>query len=309
MELIKVENISKSFGGKYALDNVSFNIQKGKIFGLLGPNGAGKTTLLRILNRITLPDKGEVFFNGEPICDEHISTVGYLPEERGLYKKMKVGEQALFFARLKGMSKSDAKNELLKWFMRFGIQSWWDKKVEELSKGMAQKVQFIVTVVHRPQLLILDEPFSGFDPVNAELIKNEILKLRDEGTTVILSSHNMNSVQELCDDILLLNKSREVLKGGVKEIRERFGRNRYSVVFRGKPDDFNEAIAENVGDVTVTEESENVYRAVFLIKEHTEKKSVISLLNERVDILEFSSALPSMNEIFINQIERVEHEQ
>ena len=219
MGIIECKNVSKSFGEKVALDNVTLDIPKGKIFGLLGPNGAGKTTLIRIINRITIPNSGSVLFDGRPITQDDVEKIGYLPEERGLYRKMKVGEQAMYFAQLKGMSYREAQEELKKWFIRFGIESWWNKKVEELSKGMAQKVQFITTVVHKPSLLILDEPFSGFDPVNAQVIREEILRLKSEGSTIILSTHNMESVEELCDNIALINKSHVVITGGVEDIR------------------------------------------------------------------------------------------
>ena len=206
MAIIECKNVCKNFGEKVALDHVSLEIPEGQIFGLLGPNGAGKTTLIRIINRITIPTDGEVFFNGRPITQADVEKIGYMPEERGLYRKMKVGDQAMYLARLKGMSARDAQQALKEWFVRFGIQDWWDKKVEELSKGMAQKLQFITTVVHKPSLMILDEPFSGFDPVNAEIIRQEILRLKDEGATIILSTHNMESVEELCDNIALINK-------------------------------------------------------------------------------------------------------
>ena len=219
MGLIECKEVCKSFGEKVALDHVSIDIPEGKIFGLLGPNGAGKTTLIRIINRITIPNSGEVFFKGAPITQHDVEKIGYMPEERGLYRKMKVGDQAMYLAQLKGMSARDARGALKEWFIRFGIQDWWDKKVEELSKGMAQKLQFITTVVHKPSLLILDEPFSGFDPVNADIIRKEILRLRDEGATIVLSTHNMESVEELCDDIALINKSRLVITGGVENIR------------------------------------------------------------------------------------------
>src|SRR5690554_1014699 len=217
MDILKVENIIKAYANHLALNNVSLSVPKGSIFGLLGPNGAGKTTLIRIVNQITGPDSGKVYFNGQPLAPEHIGQIGYLPEERGLYKKMKVGEQALYLARLKGMSKHDAMVRLKHWFDKFEIGSWWHKKVEELSKGMAQKVQFITTVLHEPQLLILDEPFSGFDPINANLIKKEILELREKGATIILSTHNMGSVEEICDHIALINNSRKVLSGEVRD--------------------------------------------------------------------------------------------
>ena len=231
MGIIECKNVSKAFGEKVALDNVSVDIPKGQIFGLLGPNGAGKTTLIRIINRITIPNSGTVFFDGRPITQDDVEKIGYLPEERGLYRKMKVGEQAMYFAQLKGMSYREAQDELKKWFIRFGIESWWNKKVEELSKGMAQKVQFITTVVHKPKLLILDEPFSGFDPVNAQVIREEILRLKEEGSTIILSTHNMESVEELCDSIALINKSHVVITGGVDEIRRKDGNNNVELIY------------------------------------------------------------------------------
>ena len=223
MSIITIENVSKSFGEKIALENISLEIPEGKIFGLLGPNGAGKSTLIRIINRITIASEGRVLFNGHPISEEDVARIGYLPEERGLYRKMKVGEQAMYLAQLKGMSATEAARELKSWFVKFGIQDWWNKKVEELSKGMAQKLQFITTVVHKPSLMILDEPFSGFDPVNAELIRSEILNLKKDGATIILSTHNMESVEELCDNIALINKAHLVVTGGTDEIRRRFG--------------------------------------------------------------------------------------
>ncbi|MDE6205552.1 MAG: ATP-binding cassette domain-containing protein, partial [Duncaniella sp.] len=207
MDILSVENVSKAYSSHLALDDVSLSIPEGTVYGLLGPNGAGKTTLIRIINHITAPDSGRVLLDGHQLTEADVPNIGYLPEERGLYKKMKVGEQAVFFARLKGLSRADATRELRKWFEKFDILSWWDKRVEELSKGMAQKVQFIVTVLHRPRLLIFDEPFSGFDPINAELLKREILSLRDEGATIIFSTHNMSSVEEICDNITLINKS------------------------------------------------------------------------------------------------------
>ncbi len=229
--MLECNSITKRFGDYTALDNVSIEMPEGRIFGLLGPNGAGKTTLIRIINRITIPTSGTVTWDGAPVDDGFVRTIGYLPEERGLYRKMKVGEQAIYLARLKGMSTAEATAELKKWFIRFGIQGWWNKKVEELSKGMAQKVQFITTVLHRPRLIILDEPFSGFDPVNAQLIRNEILRLRDEGSTIILSTHNMESVEELCDNIALINKSHVVVNGPVDEIRRRYGDNNAEIVY------------------------------------------------------------------------------
>ena len=231
MAIIEVKNVTKNFGPKVALDNVSLDIPEGKIFGLLGPNGAGKSTLIRIINRITIASGGEVYFQGHPITEEDVSHIGYLPEERGLYRKMKVGEQAMYLAQLKGMSAREAAVELKKWFVRFEIQDWWNKKVEELSKGMAQKVQFITTVVHRPSLMILDEPFSGFDPVNAELIRKEILRLKEEGATIILSTHNMESVEALCENIALINKGKLVVTGGTDEIRRQHGQDNVEIEF------------------------------------------------------------------------------
>ncbi|MBP8678237.1 MAG: ATP-binding cassette domain-containing protein, partial [Bacteroidales bacterium] len=218
MSIVKCNNVVKRFNQFTALDSVSIDVPEASIFGLLGPNGAGKTTLIRIINQITVPDSGEVLFRGKAIQPSDIAYIGYLPEERGLYKKMKVGDQAMYLARLKGMSHADASRELKQWFVKFGIQAWWNKKVEELSKGMAQKVQFIITVLHKPSLLILDEPFSGFDPVNVQIIRNEILNMKANGTTIILSTHNMESVEELCDNIALINKSKLILTGALDQI-------------------------------------------------------------------------------------------
>ena len=245
--MLQCNSITKRFGEYTALDDLTLEIPKGVIFGLLGPNGAGKTTLIRIINRITIPTSGEVLYDGKPVDDNFVRSIGYLPEERGLYKKMKVGEQALYFAKLRGMSTAEATSELKKWFIRFGIQSWWNKKVEELSKGMAQKVQFITTVIHKPSLLILDEPFSGFDPVNAQLIRDEILRLKDEGTTIILSTHNMESVEELCDRIALINKSKLVLTGATDEIRRQYGDNKVELVYTDAEGQHTEILDEEPG--------------------------------------------------------------
>ena len=231
MAIIEVKNLTKTFGEKVALDHVSLEIPEGKIFGLLGPNGAGKSTLIRIINRITLASEGEVYFNGHPITEADVARIGYLPEERGLYRKMKVGEQAMYLAQLKGMSAREAAVELKKWFVRFDIADWWNKKVEELSKGMAQKVQFITTVVHKPSLMILDEPFSGFDPVNVDLIRKEILRLKEEGATIILSTHNMESVEELCENIALINHGKLVVTGGTDEVRRQHGEDNVEIEY------------------------------------------------------------------------------
>jgi len=233
MDILKVENITKAYASHVALNDVSLSVPKGSIYGLLGPNGAGKTTLIRIVNQITGPDSGKIFFNGEPLSPKHISRIGYLPEERGLYKKMKVGEQGLYLAQLKGMSKKDANEKLRAWFQRFEIEAWWDKTVEELSKGMAQKVQFITTVMHEPEFIILDEPFSGFDPINANLIKGEIKRLSENGTTIMLSTHNMGSVEEICSHIGLIHNSVKMLEGPIATVRNTYKEGVFDLQFQG----------------------------------------------------------------------------
>ena len=280
MAIIEIKDVCKSFGEKVALDHIALEIPEGQIFGLLGPNGAGKTTLIRIINRITIPNSGEVLFNGRPITQRDVERIGYMPEERGLYRKMKVGEQAMYLAQLKGMSADEARAELKNWFIRFGIQDWWEKKVEELSKGMAQKVQFITTVVHKPSLLILDEPFSGFDPVNAEVIRREILRLKEEGATIILSTHNMESVEELCDNIALINKSRLVITGGVEEIRRRYGN-------------------DNVELVYVDEEGSHTQ---ILPKETDGTSTLKTYIDKGVRVVSYKELMPRMNDIFIKLV-------
>ena len=300
MGLIECKGISKRFGEKVALDNLSVDIPKGKIFGLLGPNGAGKTTLIRIINRITIPNSGEVFFDGRPIKQSDVEKIGYLPEERGLYRKMEVGDQAMYLAQLKGMSASEARKELKQWFIRFGIQDWWKKKVEELSKGMAQKLQFITTVVHRPSLMILDEPFSGFDPVNAELIRQEILKLNAEGSTVILSTHNMGSVEELCDSIALLNKSHLVITGGVDEIRRRYGNNNIELVYTGSG-----KVSDSEGVFSVLSDEDNAGRhtaVLSLVEGVSSNEALGALLQEGIQVNSFKELIPRMNDIFIKLV-------
>lgn len=302
MELLKVDGVSKSFVGHKALDNVSFTVPKGTVYGLLGPNGAGKTTLIRIINRITAPDSGRVFFDGHEIAPDDVFRIGYLPEERGLYKKMKVGEQALFFARLKGLSRREATIRLKEWFIKFGIESWWNKRVEELSKGMAQKVQFIVTILHEPQLLIFDEPFSGFDPVNAELLKNEILALRDKGATVIFSTHNMSSVEQICDNITLVNKSKNILSGSVEEIRRRHGNNIFRIEFEGENDPLASVAADRY-EILETSEPSPARRSVKLrIADSADIRPIVSAVNEAVDLRSFEELIPSMNDIFIRAV-------
>ena len=280
MAIIECKEVCKSFGEKVALDHVSIDIPEGQIFGLLGPNGAGKTTLIRIINRITIPASGEVFFKGRPITQKDVEKIGYMPEERGLYRKMKVGDQAMYLARLKGMSSSDARTALKDWFIRFGIQDWWDKKVEELSKGMAQKLQFITTVVHRPSLMILDEPFSGFDPVNTEIIRKEILRLKDEGATIILSTHNMESVEELCDNIALINKARLVITGGVEHIRREYGNNNVELVYTDADGRHTEVLPRETDGASTLQ----------------------TYISKGVTINSYRELMPRMNDIFIKLV-------
>jgi ABC-2 type transport system ATP-binding protein len=304
MNILQIENLTKRYSNHTALSDVSLEVPRGSVYGLLGPNGAGKSTLIRVINRITLPDAGRVLFDGKPITDEDIYKIGYLPEERGLYKKMKVGEQALFFARLKGLSRRDALQRLKKWFIRLGIESWWDKKVEDLSKGMAQKVQFITTVLHEPKLLIFDEPFSGFDPINANILKQEIMRLRDEGATVIFSTHNMSSVEEICDHITLINKSRNILSGSVDEVRRRFGENIFEVVYGGDKDSF-EHIMQPVAEMLSTAEvADSAYHTSRIrLKDTATVRESIALANDAVELRSWSEVIPSMNDIFIRAVE------
>ena len=298
--IIECRNVCKNFGEKVALDNVSVSVPKGGIFGLLGPNGAGKTTLIRIINRITIPNGGEVLFDGRPITQSDVEKIGYLPEERGLYRKMEVGDQAMYLAQLKGMSAAEARKVLKEWFVRFGIQDWWKKKVEELSKGMAQKVQFITTVVHKPSLMILDEPFSGFDPVNAELIRKEILRLKDEGATIILSTHNMESVEELCDNIALINKSHLVITGGVNEIRHKYGNNNIELVYTGE-DKVKDA--EGIFKVLSDEDNAGRHTAVLTLGENVSSNDALSvLLGQDIIVNSFKELIPRMNDIFIKLV-------
>ena len=304
MDLLKIENITKRYSAHTALDDVSLSVPRGSIYGLLGPNGAGKTTLIRVINRITLPDAGRVIFDGHEITDQDIYQIGYLPEERGLYKKMKVGEQAIFFAQLKGLSRREAIARLKEWFVRMGIESWWNRKVEDLSKGMAQKVQFITTVLHEPKLLIFDEPFSGFDPINANILKQEILRLRDKGATVIFSTHNMSSVEEICDHITLINKSRNILSGSVDEVRRRFGENVFEVTYSGQADTFEQAmqpVAEMLSSSAVADSPYTCSR--IRIKDTASVRDSITVANEAVELRSFREVIPSMNDIFIRAVE------
>ena len=307
MDILRAENISKRFTNHVALDDVSISIPEGTVYGLLGPNGAGKTTLIRIINHITAPDEGRVWFGDHQLTADDVVNIGYLPEERGLYKKMKVGDQALFFARLKGLNTREATAELKKWFERFGISDWWGRRVQELSKGMAQKVQFIVTVLHRPKLLIFDEPFSGFDPINAELLKNEILRLRDEGATVIFSTHNMESVEAVCDNFTLINRGKNILSGNVAEIRREMGKNHYRLSFQGSPEMLLSRLGDRVRDYRMSEPEQTqqgvIFNSEFSLKEDVRMHDFIALTNDTVDIVTFDRALPSMNDIFIRTVE------
>ena len=280
MAIIECRNVCKSFGEKVALDNVSLEIPEGGIYGLLGPNGAGKTTLIRIINRIAIPNGGEVLFRGAPITQADVEKIGYMPEERGLYRKMKVGDQAMYLAQLKGMSAGAAQKALKEWFIRFGIQDWWNKKVEELSKGMAQKLQFIATVVHKPSLMILDEPFSGFDPVNAEIIRREILRLKEEGATIILSTHNMESVEELCDNIALINKSKLVITGGVSDIRREYGNNNIEIEYTDADGRHTEVVSRDKAGNDVLQ----------------------SFIDRGVTVNSYKELMPRMNDIFIKLV-------
>lgn len=300
--IISAEHITKRFSAHTALDDVSVEIPRGSVYGLLGPNGAGKTTLIRIINRISLPDTGRILFDGKPISQQDIFRIGYLPEERGLYRKMKVGEHALFLAQLKGLSRHEALVRLKEWFVRLEIEEWWNKKVEDLSKGMAQKVQFIVTVLHKPELLIFDEPFSGFDPINANLLKEEILRLRDDGATVIFSTHNMSSVEEICNHITLINKSKNILSGRVEDIRREHGGNIFSVQYRGDSTLLTEQL-QGVCEILENEGSTTGFSSLKIHIEHDKDiRSVVARINDAVEIRQFIETIPSMNDIFIRAV-------
>ncbi len=304
MDLLHVKRVYKSYADHKALHNVSLHVKEKSIFGLLGPNGAGKTTLIRIINQITGPDKGEVIFNKEKLSPKHIAQIGYLPEERGLYKKMKVGEQALYLAQLKGMEKGEAKYKLKQWFEKFEIDNWWDKKIEELSKGMAQKIQFVTTVLHEPKLLILDEPFSGFDPINTNLIKKEILELREKGTTIIFSTHNMESVEEICDDIALINKSKKILDGNVKEIKEAFKSNIFEIVFEGNMIAFTNALWTAFELLENKQHNGRIHVKVRANKASDMNQLIKTIVND-VNIISVNEITPSMNDIFIQKVQEV----
>jgi ABC-2 type transport system ATP-binding protein len=303
MEIFQANNIVKEYAGHVALSSVSISVKEASIFGLLGPNGAGKTTLIRIINQITAPDSGELFFEGRPMKAEDIYQIGYLPEERGLYKKMKVGEQALYLAQLKGMSKKDALKSLKYWFEKFEIQAWWGKKVEELSKGMAQKVQFITTVIHKPRLLIFDEPFSGFDPINTNLMKNEILELKKQGTTIIFSTHNMSSVEEICDHIALINQSKKILDGQIDEVKEKFKSNTFEIAYKGETTDFQHRLGAQF-NVLEQDDSKFLKQMKVQFLNGNSNNELLKILMNQFEIVSFKEIIPSMNDVFIHVVEK-----
>lgn len=303
MEVLRVENIVKQYAGHKALDDISISTKKGEIFGLLGPNGAGKTTLIRVVNQIIGPDSGKVYLDGRLISRDDISRIGYLPEERGLYKKMKVYDQVLYFARLKGMSKKDAKKRIDTWFEKFEITSWYDKKVEELSKGMAQKIQFIITVLHEPELLILDEPFSGFDPINAQLIRNEILELKKNGASILLSTHNMNSVEEICDSIALIDQSKLLLNGKLAAVKKSFKSNTYAVQFKGMMFGFANALFADFSLEHSEQLDENTAIAYVKLLKGNTLNNLLKTVMPIVEIESVHEVLPSMNDIFIQAVQ------
>ncbi len=299
MTIFSTNNISKTYANHKALDKVSINVEKGSVFGLLGPNGAGKTTLIRIINQITAPDEGEIYFMGDKLRSEHVHHIGYLPEERGLYKKMKVGEQAIYLAELKGIKKAEAKKRLEYWFNKFDIYSWWNRKVEELSKGMQQKVQFITTILHEPELLIFDEPFSGFDPINANLLKEEILELKNNGATIIFSTHNMESVEAICDSIALINKSKKILDGRVDEIKQRFKKNEFEIIL-SKENDISDYIFDGVE--LIKKNTDLNFQVSTLKIEKGRNADLLSKILQKTDIISYKEILPTMNEIFIDTV-------
>ena len=303
MEFFSANEVSKTYANHQALTKVSITVNEGTIFGLLGPNGAGKTTLIRIVNQITAPDSGSVWLNGRPLKAEDINKIGYLPEERGLYKKMKVGDQALYLGQLKGLSRRDAMKELKIWFEKFEITSWWDKKVMELSKGMQQKVQFICTVLHKPELLIFDEPFSGFDPINTDIITREILRMKKEGATIIFSTHNMESVEQLCDHIALIDKSKKILDGPTHLIREKYKSNIYDIVYRGELDVEDHVLARKY-NILSNHQNESGNKLSIQFPDGSNSRELIKDLIEHVEIVSFNEIIPSMNEVFIKVVKQ-----
>lgn len=304
MNIVDVQQVTKFYSNFAALDDVSLSIPQGCVFGLLGPNGAGKTTLIRILMRISYPDKGGILFKGHPLKDSDIYDMGYLPEERGLYKKMKTGEQAMYLAQLKGLEKQEAYKRLREKFEQFNIMEWWNKPVEELSKGMQQKVQFVTTILHKPSFLILDEPFSGFDPINANLLKDEILKLKREGTTVVLSTHNMASVEEICDNIALINRSWKILEGDIFEVKNRFKKHLFSIEIPCGSEDFERELQEQQFECCSQQSNDYFTRLEVRIPENRSSNDLLNFFMQRTEIHSFNEILPTMNEIFIEQVEK-----
>lgn len=300
--LLSAKDIVKKFAGHTALDHVSIDVPEGCIFGLLGPNGAGKTTLIRIINQITMPDEGRILFEERLLEPKHVEQIGYLPEERGLYPKMRVGEQVVYLARLKGLTKAEANKRVKEWFRRFGMEDWWKKRITDLSKGMQQKVQFIVTVVHEPRLLILDEPFSGFDPINAQLIKDEIIRLKKNGATIILSTHNMGSVEELCDYIALINKSKKILDGPVKEIRRAYASRTYELLFKGSMMGFTNAMWTGAELIEKEEDPGGLNRVRVKLLGTTSPNMLLEAVMRSAEIHAFNEVLPTMNDIFIMKV-------
>lgn len=300
--IFEARNIRKTYGNYTALNDVSIKVEKGSVFGLLGPNGAGKTSLIRIINQITAPDQGEVFFNGEPLKPEHVTRIGYLPEERGLYRKMQVGEQCMYLAQLKGLDSAIARKKLRAWFEKFEIQGWWNKKVEELSKGMAQKVQFIVTVLHEPELLIFDEPFTGFDPVNANLIRDEILELSRNGSTIIFSTHRMETVEELCDSIALINKSQKILDGKVTDIRKQYRTQTYRMEFIGNMLAFTNALWAGA-ELLERKQEDNHCTVTLRLVGNNNVNNLFAAVMPICEIVSFNEVIPSMSDIFIQTVQ------
>ncbi|MBD1421370.1 ABC transporter ATP-binding protein [Sphingobacterium chuzhouense] len=300
--MLDIRHIVKQYSNHRALDDVSLHVPKGSIFGLLGPNGAGKTSLIRIINQITAPDSGEIYFDGELLHPKHIERIGYLPEERGLYKKMKIGEQMLYLAQLKGLSKGDANQRIRHWFEKLQIESWWDKKVEDLSKGMQQKVQFVATVVHEPDLIILDEPFSGFDPVNAQVIQEEILELNKKGATIIYSTHRMESVEELCDYIALINKSKKVLDGPVREIKRSYQNQMYVIEFKEQDGIVPRFIGTSLFEVVEEKTTIDTHEVTIRLQDNNSLNDILVYLISQVEIHQVKEVIPSMHDIFIDQV-------
>jgi len=302
--ILEVKNVVKQYGDYTALNNVSLTVPHGSIYGLLGPNGAGKTSLIRIINQITMPDSGEILLDGEKLNPSHVSHIGYMPEERGLYKSMKVGEQALYLAQLKGLTKKEAKEQLEYWFEKLEIQGWWNKKIQELSKGMAQKIQFVVTVLHRPKLLILDEPFSGFDPVNANLIKDEIMELRDKGTTVIFSTHRMESVEDMCDHIALIHQSNKLIEGELQDVKRKYRTNTFEI---GIATDSQEQLLQEISGKYKTQPAhfkslDNELKLLVSLDQGTPSRELLSYLVNKGDVTYFMEKIPSVNDIFIETV-------